>query len=47
MPITDVISNAQDLTLTIVADYPVSLTRLWDAYADPRQLERWWGDDDA
>ncbi|WP_310571067.1 SRPBCC family protein [Gemmatimonas sp.] len=43
MPITDVISNAQDLTLTIVADYPVSLTRLWDAYADPRQLERFWG----
>lgn len=28
MPITDVISNAHDLTLTIVADYPVSLTRL-------------------
>ena len=31
MPITDVISNAQDLTLTVIADYPVSLTRLWDA----------------
>lgn len=43
MPITDVISNAQELTLTIIADYPVSLTRLWDAYADPRQLERFWG----
>ena len=43
MPITDVISNAQDLTLTVIADYPVSLTRLRDAYADPRQLERWWG----
>ncbi|WP_411281523.1 SRPBCC family protein [Gemmatimonas sp.] len=43
MPITDVISNAQDLTLTIIADYPVPVTRLWDAYADPRQLERFWG----
>ncbi|QJR37679.1 SRPBCC family protein [Gemmatimonas groenlandica] len=43
MPITDVISNAQDLTLTVIADYPVSVTRLWDAYADPRQLERFWG----
>jgi uncharacterized protein YndB with AHSA1/START domain len=43
MPITDVISNAQDLTLTVIAEYPVSLTRLWDAYADPRQLERFWG----
>ncbi len=43
MPITDVISNAQDLTLSVIADYPVSVTRLWDAYADPRQLERFWG----
>ncbi len=43
MPITDVISNAQDLTLTVIADYPVPVTRLWDAYADPRQLERFWG----
>jgi uncharacterized protein YndB with AHSA1/START domain len=43
MPITDVISNAQDLTLTVIAEYPVPVTRLWDAYADPRQLERFWG----
>lgn len=43
MPITDIISNAQDLTLTVIADYPVPVTRLWDAYADPRQLERFWG----
>lgn len=43
MPITEVTSNAQDLTLTVVADYPVPVERLWDAYADPRQLERFWG----
>ena len=43
MPITDVISNAQDLTLAVIADYPVPVARLWDAYADPRQLERFWG----
>jgi uncharacterized protein YndB with AHSA1/START domain len=43
MPITDVISDAQALTITIIADYPVSVERLWDAYADPRQLERFWG----
>lgn len=43
MPITDVISNAQDLSLTFVADYAVPVERLWDAYADPRQLERFWG----
>jgi uncharacterized protein YndB with AHSA1/START domain len=43
MPITQVTSNPQDLTLTVVAEYPVPVQRLWDAYADPRQLERFWG----
>ena len=43
MPITDVTSNPHDLTLTVVADYPVPVERLWDAYSDPRQLERFWG----
>jgi uncharacterized protein YndB with AHSA1/START domain len=27
----------------VVGDYPVPVERLWDAYADPRQLERFWG----
>lgn len=43
MPITDVISDAKALTITVIADYPVPVERLWDAYADPRQLERFWG----
>lgn len=43
MPITTVLSDAATATLTVVADYPVPLARLWEAYADPRQLERFWG----
>ena len=43
MPITSVSSDPQALTLTVIADYPVPLARLWEAYADPRQLERFWG----
>lgn len=43
MPITSVSSDANLLTLTVVADYPVTVERLWAAYADPRQLERFWG----
>jgi len=43
VPITDVISDAQALTITVIADYPVPVERLCDAYADPRQLERFWG----
>ena len=43
MPITTVSSDPKALTLTIVADYAASVERLWEAYADPRQLERFWG----
>ena len=43
MPITSLTKDPQALTLTIVADFPVPVRRLWDAYADPRQLERFWG----
>lgn len=43
MPITSVTSDPKALTLTVVADYPVPVERLWNAYADARQLERFWG----
>ena len=43
MPITSVTSDEKALTLTIVADYPVPVERLWEAYSDPRQIERFWG----
>jgi uncharacterized protein YndB with AHSA1/START domain len=43
MPITSVHKDPEALTLTVVADFTVPLQRLWDAYADPRQLERFWG----
>ena len=43
MPLTSVTKDAAKLTLTVVADYPVPQERLWDAFADPRQLERFWG----
>jgi uncharacterized protein YndB with AHSA1/START domain len=43
MPITSIESNADALTLTVVGDYPVPVERLYQAWADPRQLERFWG----
>jgi uncharacterized protein YndB with AHSA1/START domain len=43
MPLTSVTKDAETLTLTVVGDYPVPRERLWDAFADPRQLERFWG----
>jgi uncharacterized protein YndB with AHSA1/START domain len=43
MPLTSVTKDPAKLTLTVVGDYPVPQQRLWDAFADPRQLERFWG----
>ena len=46
-PLTSVTKDPGKLTLTVIGDYPVSQQRLWDAFADPRQLERFWGPPDA
>lgn len=43
MPITSVSKDPEALTMSVVADFPVPVERLWNAYADPRQLERFWG----
>lgn len=43
MPITSVTKDLSALTMTVVADFNVPLQRLWDAFADPRQLEKFWG----
>lgn len=45
MPVTSVTTDTNDPqspTLTIVADSTASLRRLWDAYTDPRQIEKFW-----
>jgi uncharacterized protein YndB with AHSA1/START domain len=41
-----VVSTTQDpdrLTLTIVAELAAPPARVWELWADPRRLERWWG----
>lgn len=43
MPITSVTRDTDALTITVVADFAADVKRLWDAYVDPRQLERFWG----
>lgn len=43
MPITSVDKDLESLTMTVVADFGVPVRRLWDAYADPRQIEKFWG----
>ncbi|MEO8095708.1 MAG: SRPBCC family protein [Pseudolysinimonas sp.] len=43
MPVTSVDKDLDKLTLTIVADFAAPVERLWGAYIDPRQIERFWG----
>lgn len=43
MPVTSIEKDADQLAIRVVADFAVPVIRLWDAYMDPRQLERFWG----
>ena len=43
MPVTDVQHDLDALTLTITADFAATPERVWQVYADPRQLEQVWG----
>ena len=43
MPVTDVQQDLDNLTLVITADFAAPVERIWQVYADPRQLEKVWG----
>ncbi|ANZ23629.1 polyketide cyclase [Rhodococcus sp. WB1] len=43
MSVTSVEKDFDSLTLTLIADFRAPLERVWQLWADPRQLERWWG----
>ena len=43
MTVTNVDSDLDRLTLTLVAEFSAPVEQVWELWADPRQLERWWG----
>lgn len=43
MTVTGVQKDVEGLTLTITAAFDTTPERAWQLWADPRQLERWWG----
>jgi uncharacterized protein YndB with AHSA1/START domain len=43
MTVTSVYRHTVARTLTIVAKFDSPAERVWQVWADPRQLERWWG----
>src|SRR5262249_51962513 len=43
MPIVRINRDPEHCTMTVVAEYDAPPARVWQLYADPRQLERFWG----
>lgn len=43
MTVTSVRKDPDALTMTITAEFDATVDRAWQLWADPRQLERWWG----
>ncbi len=43
MTVTAVHKDPAALTMTLTAEFDAPPERVWDLWADPRQLERWWG----
>jgi len=43
MTVTDVVRDRANRTLTLTAEYPAAPEQVWQLWADPRLLERWWG----
>jgi uncharacterized protein YndB with AHSA1/START domain len=43
MTVTAVHKDPAGLTMTLTAEFDASPERVWQLWADPRQLERWWG----
>ena len=43
MTVTAVRKDTDALTMTVDAEFDASADRVWQLWADPRQLERWWG----
>lgn len=43
MTVTNVQKDPASLTIAITAEFDASPERVWQLWADPRQLERWWG----
>ena len=43
MSVTSLDKDFETLSLDIVAEFDAPVERVWQLWADPRKLERWWG----
>jgi uncharacterized protein YndB with AHSA1/START domain len=43
MTVCNVDKNAEAKTMVVTAEFKTSVNNVWQLWADPRLLERWWG----
>jgi uncharacterized protein YndB with AHSA1/START domain len=43
MTVWSIDKNAEAKTMVITAEFTASIVKVWQLWADPRLLERWWG----
>ena len=43
MTVVSIEKDFDNLTLVLIAEFDAPIERVWQLWADPRQLERWWG----
>ncbi|MEU4557958.1 SRPBCC domain-containing protein [Actinoplanes sp. NPDC023936] len=43
MPVISSTKDVDTLTMTFVAEFEATVEKVWEVWADPRKLERWWG----
>lgn len=43
MPVISADHSVEDRSVTLVSQFSAPPERVWQVWADPRQLERWWG----
>ncbi|MCB0972796.1 MAG: SRPBCC domain-containing protein [Acidimicrobiales bacterium] len=43
MTVTDITTDVEARTLVVTTRFDAPVERVWQLWADPRQLERWWG----
>jgi uncharacterized protein YndB with AHSA1/START domain len=43
MTVKSVHKDTENLTMTLTAEFEAPVSRVWQLWEDPRQLEQWWG----
>jgi uncharacterized protein YndB with AHSA1/START domain len=43
MSVTEISKDPTALTMSVASEWDAPIERVWQLWADPRKLERWWG----